>query len=55
MRALGEAPTPRDARAVKRQQQEFIARRNAQFGKPGYDLKKAMRQRLQEIDGVDGY
>ena len=31
------------------------ARRNAQFGKPGYDLKKAMRERLLEIDGVDGY
>ena len=23
---------------------EFIARRNVQYGKPGYDLKKAMRQ-----------
>jgi tetratricopeptide (TPR) repeat protein len=55
VRALGEAPTPRDARTVKRQQEEFIARRNAQFGKPGYDLQKAMKDRLTEINGVDGY
>jgi tetratricopeptide (TPR) repeat protein len=55
VRALGEAPTPRDTRTVKRQQEEFIARRNAQFGKPGYDLQKAMKDRLTEINGVDGY
>ena len=54
-RALQEAPGPRDARIVKREQDEFIARRNAQFGKPGYDLQKAMRDRLQAINGVDGY
>ncbi len=55
VRALQEAPTPRDARVVKRQQGEFIARRNAQFGKPGYDLQKALKDRLTEINGVDGY
>jgi tetratricopeptide (TPR) repeat protein len=55
VRAIGEAPGPRDLRKLKQQQDEIIARRNAQNGKPGYDLKKAMRQRLQEIDGVDGY
>jgi len=55
IRALQEAPTPRDARTVKRQQEAFIARRNAQFGKPGYDLQKAMKDRLTEINGVDGY
>ena len=55
VRALQEAPTPRDARAVKREQDAFIARRNAQFGKPGYDLQKALKDRLTEINGVDGY
>ena len=33
----------------------FIARRNAGYGRPGYDLKKAMQERLQKINGVDGY
>jgi tetratricopeptide (TPR) repeat protein len=55
VRAIGEAPGPRDVRKLKQQQDEFIARRNAQYGKSGYDLKAAMKQRLQEIDGVDGY
>jgi hypothetical protein len=50
-----EARDPRDARTVTRQQDEFIARRNAQFGKPGYDLQKAMRERLRQINGIDGY
>src|SRR5262245_55041199 len=55
VRAVREARDPRDARTVEREQDEFIARRNAQFGKPGYDLQKAMRERLQKINGIDGY
>src|SRR5215470_9269677 len=55
VRALQEAPDPRAARAVKREQEAFIARRNAQFGRPGYDLQRAMRERLQQINGIDGY
>jgi tetratricopeptide (TPR) repeat protein len=55
VRVMREARDPRDARLVQRRQDEFIARRNAQFGKPGYDLQKAMRQRLQQINGIDGY
>ena len=43
------------ARAMQREQDEFIARRNAGFGRPGYDLQKAMRERLQRLNGVDGY
>ena len=27
----------------------------AEYGRPGYDLKKAMRDRLQQINGIDGY
>ena len=46
---------PRGWTRAAAEQDEFIARRNAQFGKPGYDLQKAMRERLQRINGVDGY
>ena len=56
IRAVQEAvSSPKLARDLRRQQDEFIARRNAQFGKPGYDLQKAMRERVQKINGVDGY
>jgi tetratricopeptide (TPR) repeat protein len=55
IRVVREAQSPAEARKFQREQDDFIARRNAQFGRPGYDLKKAMQQRLQEINGVDGY
>jgi len=54
-RAIREARNPAEAKALQREQDEFIARRNAGFGRPGYDLKKAMQERLQRINGVDGY
>ena len=41
--------------AVERLFELFIARRNAEFGRPGYDLKKAMQDRLQRLNGADGY
>ena len=55
VRAIREVQNPRQARELQREQEQFIARRNAEFGKPGYDLEKAMRERLQRINGVDGY
>lgn len=56
VRAVQEAASkPRLARDLRREQDVFIARRNAQFGRPGYDLQKAMRERVQQINGVDGY
>jgi len=55
VRVMREARDPRDIRLVQRRQDEFVARRNAQFGKPGYDLQKAMRERLQQINGIEGY
>ncbi|WP_429024572.1 tetratricopeptide repeat protein [Bradyrhizobium sp. I1.14.4] len=54
-RTVREAQNPGRARELQREQDQFIARRNAEFGKPGYDLQKAMRERLQRINGVDGY
>ncbi len=55
VRAVGEAMDLRGAQAMQREQEEFIAHRNAQFGRPGYDLQKAMKLRLQRLNGVDGY
>ncbi len=55
LRAIREAQNPRQAHELQRDQDQFIARRNAAFGKAGYDLQKAMRDRLREINGVDGY
>jgi tetratricopeptide (TPR) repeat protein len=54
-RVIREAQSPAEARALQREQDEFIARRNARFGRAGYDLKKEMKDRLQALTGVDGY
>jgi tetratricopeptide (TPR) repeat protein len=54
-RAAREARAPRQTRILRRELEEFIARRNASFGRPGYDLQKAMKQRLERLNGVDGY
>ena len=42
-------------RALQRDQAMFLARRNAAFGRPGYDLRKAMKARLRQIVGADGF
>jgi tetratricopeptide (TPR) repeat protein len=44
--------SPRAGRELQRQQDEFLARRNTDFGKPGYDLQKAMRERLDHLLSV---
>jgi tetratricopeptide (TPR) repeat protein len=46
------ADSPRAGRALQREQDEFIAHRNASFGQPGYDLQKAMRERLDHLLAV---
>jgi tetratricopeptide (TPR) repeat protein len=45
----------RAGRALQRAQDEFIARRNARFGRPDYDLRKAMKDRLRQLVGADGF
>ena len=55
VRAAAEKMTQQQARKLRREQTEYISRRNAEYGRPGYDLKKAMRDRLQQINGIDGY
>jgi tetratricopeptide (TPR) repeat protein len=54
-RVLREARNAGEAGTLQREQDDFIARRNAAYGRPGYDLKKAMQDRLQRLNGVDGY
>lgn len=54
-RVLREARNAGEAKTLQREQDDFIARRNAGFGRPGYDLKKAMQERLQRLNGVDEY
>jgi tetratricopeptide (TPR) repeat protein len=46
---------PHAGRVLQRAQDDFIARRNASFGRPGYDLRKAMKERLQQLVGADGF
>jgi tetratricopeptide (TPR) repeat protein len=43
------ADNPRAGRALQREQDDFIAQRNAGFGRPDYDLQKAMRERLDHL------
>ena len=54
-RVLREARNAGEAKALQREQDDFIARRNAGYGRPGYDLKKAMQERLRRLNGADGY
>jgi hypothetical protein len=39
----------------QREQDEFIARRNAAFGRPDYDLHQALRERLDHLLAVERY
>jgi len=55
VRIIGEAGNSAQARALQREQDAFIARRNTEFGRPGYDLRKALKERMQKLVGVDGY
>jgi tetratricopeptide (TPR) repeat protein len=41
--------------ALQREQDAFLAKRNALFGRPDYDLRTAMKARLQQLLGSDGY
>jgi tetratricopeptide (TPR) repeat protein len=44
---------PRAGRATQHEQDDFIARRNAAFGRPDYDLQKEMRQRLDHLLAIE--
>jgi tetratricopeptide (TPR) repeat protein len=49
------ADSPRAGRALQQAQDDFLARRNADFGKADYDLQKAMRERLQRLLEIERY
>jgi tetratricopeptide (TPR) repeat protein len=49
------ADSPRAGRALQQAQDDFLARRNADFGQAGYDLQKAMRERLQRLLEIERY
>ena len=34
-------------------EREFLATRNASFGRPGYDLRKTMQDRLQRLNAME--
>jgi tetratricopeptide (TPR) repeat protein len=45
---------PAALKALRREQDTFLADRRASFGRPQYDLRSAMKARLQRLTGVDG-
>jgi tetratricopeptide (TPR) repeat protein len=49
------ADSPRAGRALQQEQDDFLARRNAAFGRPDYDLQKDMRERLQRLLEIERY
>ncbi len=42
-------------RARQREQDDFLANRNTAFGRPDYDLQKAMRERLDSLLAINRY
>jgi tetratricopeptide (TPR) repeat protein len=44
--------SPRSGRAMQREQDEFLKHRRAEFGQPGFDLQKVMRERLDHLLAV---
>jgi tetratricopeptide (TPR) repeat protein len=43
------AADARAARVLRREQEDYLAHRNAAFGRPGFDLLKTMRERLDHL------
>ena len=50
--ASAESDSHRAALALTRQQRDFIEKRNASFGKRGYDLRQAMEDRLEKLNTI---
>jgi hypothetical protein len=38
---------------LRHEQDDYLARRNAGFGRPGFDLPKAMRERLDHLLAIE--
>jgi tetratricopeptide (TPR) repeat protein len=50
--ASAESDSRRAALALTRQQRDFIGKRNASFGKRGYDLRQALEDRLEKLKAI---
>ncbi len=50
--ANAQADSHRAALALTRQQRDFIEKRNASFGRRGYDLRQAMEDRLEKLNTI---
>jgi hypothetical protein len=50
--ASAESDSHRAALALTAQQHDFIGRRNASFGRRGYDLRQAMEERLDKLNAI---
>ena len=49
----GHRDNPRAGRACSASRMNSLPRRNAGFGRPGYDLQKAMRERLDHLLAIE--
>lgn len=49
-----KAASKRAANDLRRSQRDFLTARDASFGRPGYDLKKVMQDRLQRLNAMTG-
>jgi tetratricopeptide (TPR) repeat protein len=47
--------SPRASRALQREQDAFLTERNASFGRPGYDLHKAMKARQDHLLAIESH
>ena len=45
--------SPRAGRALQREQDDFLTQRNSAFGRPNYDLRKAMKERLDHLLAIE--
>jgi uncharacterized protein YecT (DUF1311 family) len=50
--ANAESDSHRAALALTKQQRAFIDKRNASFGKRGFDLRQAMEERLEKLNTI---
>ena len=49
-----QSASKRAGNDLRRTQRDFLATRNASFGRPGYDLRKLMQERLQRLSAMEG-
>ena len=50
--ASAESDSHRAALALTREQRDFVGKRNASFGRRGYDLRQAMEDRLEKLNTI---